>query len=388
MSLLLACARRFVQQDSSRDDVRAALLHDLDWPALLQKAEEHAMVPVLYWGLEQGCPGRAPLELCVRFKDHVRANLAQTAELLHVLDILEQNRIPAIPFKGPALAVWGYGNMALRAFGDLDVLIRRDHLPGAKEVLVRAGYQLASDLHWDSADACLRSKDGEVSLEHHDSGISLDLHWRLLPNYFARVLDGDQPWENVESFSLGGRTVPMLSAENLLLFLSAHGSKHRWERLGWICDFAVVLNRAEINWARILSRARQAHIERMLFLGLRLASDLLEAKLPNSVKDRINADQDVTVLASDVEDRILGSPIKPPSPFESCGINLRMMERIRDKVRFLIGTFVTPTEAEWRRLRLPPAFYFLYYPYRLARLVAKHAGPSEILKRMHSSVTG
>ena len=49
-------------------------------------------------------------------------------------------------------------------------------------------------------------------------------------------------------------------------------------------------------------------------------------------------------------------------------LNLRMLERASDKLRFLRGLLITPTEAEWRRLQLPPPLYFLYYPYRLARL--------------------
>ena len=50
-----------------------------------------------------------------------------------------------------------------------------------------------------------------------------------------------------------------------------------------------------------------------------------------------------------------------------------MFERNSHRLRYLAGTFVWPSEAEYRALRLPPALYFLYYPFRQLRLIAKYA---------------
>jgi len=377
-ALLLACARRFVQQDQS-DTVRAALRDDLDWPEVLRMAGHHSMMPLLYWVLELESPNSTPQELRDRFQDHARCNLLQTAELMRVLDLLAQNRIPAVPIKGPVLARWAYGNLALRSFLDLDLLIRREYVPLAKEVLTKEGYRLKSDIHWSSASAYLRSKDSQLSFTRAENGVSVDLHWRLLPDYFAPSFDGGEVWENLVSVSLGGRDVPSLSPEHLLLFLCAHGSKHRWECLGWICDVALVLKRVEVDWVRLLLLARQAHIERMVLLGLRLASDLFDSGLPANVRDRIDADSAVVALASEVRRTLLTIHTGARSQVDKGLINLRMLERLLDKLRFLRGLLITPTEAEWRDLRLPPALYLLYYPYRLARLVGKRTSASTSL---------
>ncbi len=134
-TLLLACARRFVAGQSD-DEVHAALCSDLDWPTLLELADAHSVMPLLYSALEQECPVRVTQNLRTSFANHARSNLAHTAELLKVLAILEQNRIPVIALKGPVLAAWGYGDLALRAFSDLDLLIRPDHVARAKDLLV------------------------------------------------------------------------------------------------------------------------------------------------------------------------------------------------------------------------------------------------------------
>ena len=167
--------------------------------------------------------------------------------------------------------------------------------------------------------------------------------------------------------------VPTLSAEDLLLFLAAHGAKHRWSRLGWVCDFAVALKRTTIDWEQLLRRARRAHIERILFLALRLATDVLGAELPRSVAMRVAADSHAADIAAAVQARLLSDLPADTSSTEACSMNLRMLERFRDKIRFLMGIVITPGEAEWRNMRLPPAVYHLYYPYRLLRLLGKHA---------------
>ena len=51
---------------------------------------------------------------------------------------------------------------------------------------------------------------------------------------------------------------------------------------------------------------------------------------------------------------------------------LTLLQTPSQRIRFLIGQYLVPSEAEHRALRLPPSLYFLYYPLRPLRLVAKH----------------
>ncbi|MHC5830140.1 MAG: nucleotidyltransferase family protein, partial [Nostoc sp.] len=68
-------------------------------------------------------------------------NIAQTKELLKILALLEYRGIEAIAFKGPILASSVYGNVALRQFNDLDILVRLQDFWQTKAVLVGQGYQ-------------------------------------------------------------------------------------------------------------------------------------------------------------------------------------------------------------------------------------------------------
>jgi len=60
-----------------------------------------------------------------------------------------------------------------------------------------------------------------------------------------------------------------------------HGTKHRWERLRWICDVAELIRvREDVKWETLMRVAESLGSRHMLSLGLYLAHDVLGAPLP------------------------------------------------------------------------------------------------------------
>ncbi|NJN18389.1 MAG: nucleotidyltransferase family protein [Oscillochloris sp.] len=97
----------------------------IDWDSLLSLAERHRVLPLLVAGL---------LDVPALLRDRARAEALRSmmlaGELRHILSLLKQAGVTAIPYKGPALALQIYGNAALRQGGDLDLLIApRDLMP-------------------------------------------------------------------------------------------------------------------------------------------------------------------------------------------------------------------------------------------------------------------
>src|SRR5439155_9678517 len=128
-----------------------------------------------------------------------------------------------------------YGDLADRASGDIDLLAKRDNVVEIRGILISNGYRVKTTPHWYSSSACLRSRENEMSFVG-PSGVSIDVHWRLIPPFFASPCDELDPWRSLTSVSLAGQAVETLGPECLFLFLCSHGSKHIFERLGWICD--------------------------------------------------------------------------------------------------------------------------------------------------------
>jgi hypothetical protein len=164
-----------------------------------------------------------------------------------------------------------------------------------------------------------------------------------------------------------------LSPEDLLLVLCLHGFTHFWERLGWICDVAgLVDQRKDLDWQQVLENANALGMRRILLLGLVLATDLLDATLPLEIRKMGSGDAVVKRLAGQVQEELF--LVESPSPGLLGGaiLSLNMRERKRDKLRSCFRLITTPRRYDWLAVSLPDPLFFLYYVIRPVRLAGKY----------------
>jgi hypothetical protein len=362
IKLLLLCARTSMD-DSQTTQARELMRQELDWIYLLDAASRHGVSQLLYANLD-GIDS-VPENVCTRLRDdyynNARHNMVLTGELIRLLRLFALNAIHALPYKGPALAALAYGDTSYRAFGDLDILIRKDDFYRAKQALTGAGYVSFSPSRVQRDEAQLQFS-GDYNFVREDGQVHVDLQWTALTRFFAFPLSTEYLWERRKMVSIAGTAIPSLSRQDLLLILCAHGAKHLWTRLSWICDVAELLRRQDFDWQAVLHQARTAGGERMLLLGLYLAQDLLQVPLPEFVHNRVYQDRAVQSLASQIRQQLFDYEPLRISPF-----HLRVRERMRDKLRYCLHWAVTPIDADLRLLSLPERFLFLYYPVHLAR---------------------
>jgi hypothetical protein len=374
--LLLCCAHtRRSSEITGR--IAALLSEDIDWELVLRLAQEHRLRSLLYWQLSGACPEAVPKNTLDQLRNHFRANhlrnLFLTGELLKLLRELEASGIPAIPYKGPVLATAVYGNLALREFGDLDVLVRKDDAMKAREVLSSLGYSPQYRMT-QAQEAAFLEYDRQLPLVR-DDGCMVELHWTVTPRAIYFLLGPEYLWERAERGSLGSGTVASFPPEDLLLILCVHGSAHLWERIGWICDIAELVRVSEnVDWEQLLKRASALNSKRMLLLGLVLANDLLDADLPERVLREVRDDADVRALAAEVYGRLFSEDMRGRELFEGSArwrFHFRMIERLRDKLRYCIHRATTPTLSDWEVVRLPTVLFPCYPLLRPMRLGGK-----------------
>ncbi|NTW03240.1 MAG: nucleotidyltransferase family protein [Oscillochloris sp.] len=335
---LLDTARREVTP-AAAERIRAALAGSLDWPYLLNMAEHHRLIPLLSRSLRDTCPDLLPPEVLgainARAEEITRRTLVLTMELLRLLAELEQSGISALPLKGPALALQAYGDLALRSFGDLDILIHQRDLAVASAALCRLGYVAEHVLDTPRKLADYPRHCHDYKLYRHDLKLLVELQWRVIQFPFMFPADVDGWWSQLGTMRIGGMQVRCMDHASLLLVLCVHGSKHLWERLNWICDIAeLVRSSPDLDWAQLLGQAQLHGAERMLLLGLALANRLLELPIPALIQGRIAADAShIEPLIAEVlqvlfpnreqeDDLALRRPL----------FYLRMRERLRDQV--------------------------------------------------------
>jgi hypothetical protein len=364
--------------------IKGLLEEELDWTYILEKAQRHFITPLLYKSLSTSCPQQVPEDVLCQLQkycqSHTRHNLYLTRELLELLNLFEAHDIEALPLKGPVLAVVAYGNISLRQFADLDILIHPKALLKTLNLFYARGYQLSLPLTRMQQVAPRFSQKKDLILTSANGNVRVELHWRLSGNHFSFPVYMDKLWERLELLSIGGSGVRSLPLNDHLLFLCMHGTRHGWQRLEWICDIAQLLGlHTDLDWQQLLYEARALGSERNLALGLYLANDLLGAALPPEVLRGIQADPVVLSLANQIEAQFF-------SGFDS-GLDiaywhdyhLRVRERLRDKLRIRLHYYsrylriaTVPTERERKLFSLPPSLSFFYYIVRPLRLTRKY----------------
>ena len=135
---LVGCLRSFLAVEGTPR--LNAPIEDVDWDSLVRLAAFHRVAPLLDHALRNTRPHAAPASVLADLTAYVRSasghSLLLTGELLQLLKRFEAQGIPAIPFKGPALAYFLYGDPALRQFDDIDIFLHQEDFPAAKQLLL------------------------------------------------------------------------------------------------------------------------------------------------------------------------------------------------------------------------------------------------------------
>jgi hypothetical protein len=279
--------------------------------------------------------------------------------------------IPVISLKGPLFTLSAYGNIALREFHDLDLLVRPQDVPKARDALVRAGYRLRFAPSDESGTELLRSGNRQLDFVNAARGTVVDLHWAVLHRMFSFQMPVDKCFESAHMEQYEGLTFLSLSPEHLLLYLCAHGAKHCWRNLRWLCDLAFHLRTAKaLDWDLCMDEAQAMSASLVLQHSLRLTAEVLGAELPSSVQNYCN-DMKAQTLAETARKLLFRSqdPDRLSSHLAEARFYLTFSNGWRESTRLLYERVLAPSETEWEQFPLPRGLHFLYYAVRPARFV-------------------
>ncbi len=253
--LLALCARA-----SGHDALYAELTRQLanfhNWQELIAQAEVHGMAP-LFWHHVQQSGAEIPVDVARMLKGlylrHRRNNQVHAQVLLEIVDLLQAADIHPLVLKGLGLAYSLYPDPALRPISDLDLLLQRDEIRPALEVLRTAGFSTPA-LPLDDGPAPKEltvdspPRDGlrvHVELHHYDP--------RQRDDEFAGFASPPQ------AIRVEGGTVLIPAPMDNLDYLTRHFTRHLFEartdkplQLKWIADIlSLVEQHAEsIDWSR------------------------------------------------------------------------------------------------------------------------------------------
>jgi hypothetical protein len=372
---LLVCCARTRMPPAVAEEIRALAAGPLDWDFVFAAAAENSITPLLILQLRATAADVLPAGVLERLRDAARAHVASslfwTAELIKISEAFRAGGIQVIPYKGPVLAAQAYGDMTLREFGDLDIVLRQREMAKANELMGSLGYR--ARFPWIlSPGAAASLVPGEYNYRDESGRLLVELHTEVTLRHFPVRLDLDDLAGRLAPVSLSGREIRTFGPEDGLLLLCVHGAKDFWERMSWVADIAELVQAQPLDWDAVFRRAESLRLGRMLRLGLTLARGLLDAPLPVEIAARVSGDEVAASMASEIEHRLLGRKVVPLGAGEVLRFRRHMVEGTIAGWRYFLRLATIPAEEDWLMVRLPRPLAPLYVALRPLRLVRKY----------------
>lgn len=396
---LLACLR-FYLGTTTKSEVSCLLASEINWTTLLATAINNGVMPMLYQSLKAMEEDLVPRAVMVQLQTHNRMNglhnVSQTKELLKILAQLEKAGIEAIAFKGATLAASVYGNVTLRQFNDLDILVRLEDFWQAKAVLVTQGYQpsapeadqmvtfnhhLQISLSHSTPEATMFNQRFQPSLLHSNPERTIDLHWGIPPRRIWQSDRFNRLWENLDLINLMGQPVKIFSPETTLVIQCMNVGKELWKRpFKQICDVGQIIRAyPDLNWQSALELSSELRTQRLFLLGLGVTHKLLNVPLPQFILEML--------VSSELTEECLFKSDSLPLPAPFGGIQawwweytyqLKILDQswdglliTRNYVQSILRLVLSPSQSDREFLPLPRRLYFLYYLIRPIRVLMK-----------------
>ncbi len=332
--------------ESDPDKTRTpSLLKDVvDWEYICRVAEDHSIVPLLYANLKSAPQGLVPKDVLENFQNRYKqiaaSNFARSTQLIKLTEQLSGSGVPVIAYKGMSLAAYAYLDTTMRQFGDIDLFIRKADFGKAKELLTQIGCKPAWTLDSRQEKAVLKHYY-EYPFYFGETNTLIELHWEWVESFFAFDFEIDGIWDRTVRINLYGKQITTLCAEDYLVILCSHGSKHYWKRLSWICDVAKLIENREIDWDAVRRRASRYGSLRMVWLGIFLAHMLCKTMPPENVWQMICADRNVRRIGEGFIKNVFEDEKEPSKWTEMARIHLKMRESFGTKLKYSYRLFMT-----------------------------------------------
>src|SRR5579863_4165461 len=340
-----------------------------DWQLFLDLAAAHGLQPVAADCLHRSSsdiPDGVSGILDKALRENAKRVLIHTAELVRLTQLLDSAEVRAVALKGPVLAHACYDEPAHRMMSDLDLLVRRQDLSRATQILVNAGYIEDGDQHLRACRAAFRRWYNAIGFLHPESRVRVDLHWAFAPSGFPGKLDPDELIGRARHVLVDGYPVRSLSPEDNLIFLCAHGAKHEWSGLNWVVDISGLIQRS--SGLPALPSAAPG-MKQMVWIGLLLADFLLDGSVPRLASLVRQAPPAAKRAAMTFLARFGSGRVAEERLWSRLGLLYAVSGSARSWAGSVLAQIVVPEEADWASLRIPwRSVFFLYYPWRLARL--------------------
>lgn len=355
--LILLCSIPRIN-NKSKDRIKNVLTSDFNWDYFIKKVTDHKLKPLIYLNLknfENSIPNRIYDDLKISFRQNTQKNLFLTCELIKIIEMFEKHKIPVISYKGPILTYLTYGNLSMRHFVDLDLLVNPEHVNQAQEILYSMGYKLDLKIN-EKQKKKLILQQQELKFFNKCNTVAVDLHWKLSLLHSVKTSCLSKKTKTVEIFN---KPIKTLQPEEMFLLICIHNSSHRWNKLSFLLDLSDFALNNGINWFKVVSLAKKMGLMRIVNINLILIKNILNLNL--FPENFIEGDKDKIAvnIVHKFEKKIRGD-VNSLNLAEELFSTIVIRDNIMLGLQDVITNLFRPTSYEWRKIPLPAKITFLY----------------------------
>jgi len=364
LQLVMACARTTFQEVDYKK-IKQLLHGGINWDSFIGWVERHEVIPLVHQSFDKIGKNAFPEYVRRRLSIHSMYNSAlaseQIYEIIRISNMFTDHNIPVIPLKGPVLSWKIYGNLSHRQVGDIDLLIPFEHMVHANELLCQNGYHNQSEI--EQMNFTSKQRQALFKIRQHiryTGKHTVELHWRLLCNR------NEEYWHNLTCLDVKGTNLTSMGNESLFLYLCAHGARHWWFNLKWLCDIHQILSTDNaIEWAILAKQASIMGNERSFLQAVWLSHTLLDSPLPTLIKDEFSKKplpkSLMLIPVQDIKkkDEFISGHFR--NCFECLWRDLQVQKSIKYKCLVLYRFAIETTD--WNIVRLPNVLFPLYIIY-------------------------
>ncbi len=233
-------------------------------------------------------------------------SLKLTSETVEIIDHFRELGIMAIPLKGPVLASNLYGDVGMRHFNDIDLLVERADLEKTRDALIKIGYSLAypGEMSQRQEKIYFRYKK-DIGLHNKKRRIFIELHYGI---YVHELLKKEEEYhliEATETIRIQNEDVVVLDKESTFIYLVYHGCLHQYFRLFWLRDVAECIKKWDLDHESILQRMKELGLGKMLGISINLVIHYFDVMPPAAYSEFLGAERDQRLINT-CHERICG----------------------------------------------------------------------------------
>ncbi len=380
--ILLACARSRMD-DFSKHCLTQLVVNDINWDALVKLAIHHKLLPLLYKNLSSVCPANVPARILADLRNFFTSNsiqnLSKLRALLQIVKLFEKNGIDVLTVKGPLFTHQYYGDISLRCFCDIDILVRLEDFDRATKLICSLGYNFFPYKIPEKYFLKFAKLNYHGNFANND-GVHVELHWELSRHYRGLLFSYENISPFIEETEIFGNRIRTLNREMLLLYLALHGQLHYWQRYDYLCCVAELMKgKSNINWNVLKDISEEFKLRKIVFLAIYLAKSLIDKKIDSR---NIEKDKDLQFYLN--AERLHLENFNSINQLVVKNEGMVWKEVIPEKLR-IIGSryklslfkqrfrkYFIPQVSDWEKFHLPFCLNFLYFLIRPVNKISNY----------------